>query len=100
MLTAFPSKDLEVSAPLSSPSSAVIACEKQLRNHMKPVRNMSTLTCSFFGTKHSSCESLRRLLRYGNFSTKLDLCGHSRALMIIALKVSDGMDPCLSCTTT
>lgn len=61
---------------------------------------MSTLTCSSFGTKHSSCESLRRLLRYGNFSTKLDLCGHSGALMIIALKVSDGMDPCLSCTTT
>lgn len=28
--TAFPSKDLEVSAPLSSPSSAVIAYEKQL----------------------------------------------------------------------
>lgn len=63
---------------------------------------VNVLTCSSFGTDHSSCERLSRLLRSENFSPKLDGSGHSRVLvfMIRAQKVSSGMDSCSSCTTT
>ena len=89
MLTDSSLKSLEVSASLSCPSSAMIACEKQLgsahpqKAHETNKEYVNALTCSSFGIDHSSCESLSRLLRSENFSTKLDGSGHSRVLIFM-----------------
>lgn len=89
MLMASSLQDLEISATLSSPG-AMSACEKHLRSGhpQKPYEineeYVSTLPCSsffFFFPTSAVWESLRRLLKYGSFCTKLGLSGHSSPCM-------------------